>query len=236
MTSAPTRPPASPRPPRTQREPTTGFVAGDVRIVFGKLYYVAGQLGGSWTRDFADVDPRSSPLLEARVRPHGKVVGIQLQGHGHRKGLRVSGRVRPPKRHRPGARVQPVLHLRRSRSISGEGKLLRRAVLHLALRRTSQVGNALEGVWQAEADFTLRGGWQFNLHGELGFTNFEPGAYNGYQVDQGGTTVPYDAPSGTDNNFNVNVRSDDTDLADARCVRPGDPGPRGHFRGRRGGI
>ena len=37
------------------------------------------------------------------------------------------------------------------------------------------------------------------------FTNFEPGAYNGYEVDQGGTTVPYDAPSGTDNNFNVNL-------------------------------
>jgi hypothetical protein len=179
-------------------------LAGDVRIVFGKLYYVAGQLGGSVTRDVAAVDPRSAPLWEAEFDRTGRSWGFNYKVTGLGKDFESqAGFV-------PRNNIIPAHAFNRFSIYGARGAFLEKAnffggPFYTWLYNGFEVGNALEGVWQAESDFTLRGGWQFNLHGELGFTNFEPGAYNGYEVDQGGTTVPYDAPSGTDNNFNVNV-------------------------------
>jgi hypothetical protein len=59
-------------------------VAGDARIVFGKLYFVAGQAGGSWTRDSATGDSRSSPILEAEFDRTGRSWGFNYKS-------RVSG-------------------------------------------------------------------------------------------------------------------------------------------------
>ena len=173
-------------------------VAGDARIVFGKLYFVAGQAGSSWTKDSANGASRSSPILEAEFDRTGRSWGFNYKVTGIGPDFESQSGFVP--------RNDVVLaHAFNRFSIYGaKGAFLETANFFGGPFYTWVYGDflqrgALEGLWQADADLTLRGGWIWNNHGEAGFTNFEPGAYNGYEVDQGGTTVPYDAPTGVDN-------------------------------------
>jgi hypothetical protein len=173
-------------------------VAGDARIVFGKLYFVAGQAGGSWTRDSATGDTRSSPILEAEFDRTGRSWGFNYKVTGIGPDFESqAGFV-------PRNDIVQAHAFNRFSIYGSKGAFLETANFFGGPFYTWVYGDflqrgALEGLWQAEADFTLRGGWSWDSHGEVGFTNFEPGAYNGYEVDQGGVLVPYDAPTGVDN-------------------------------------
>ena len=173
-------------------------VAGDARIVFGKLYFVAGQAGGSWTRDSATGDTRSSPILEAEFDRTGRSWGFNYKVTGIGPDFESqAGFV-------PRNDIVQAHAFNRFSIYGSKGAFLETANFFGGPFYTWVYGDflqsgALEGLWQAEADFTLRGGWSWDNRGEVGFTNFEPGAYNGYEVDQGGILVPYDAPTGVDN-------------------------------------
>ncbi|HSE68477.1 MAG TPA: DUF5916 domain-containing protein [Gemmatimonadales bacterium] len=173
-------------------------VAGDARIVFGKLYFVAGQAGGSWTRDSAGGDSRSSPILEAEFDRTGRSWGFNYKVTGIGPDFESqAGFV-------PRNDIVQAHAFNRFSIYGSKGAFLETANFFGGPFYTWVYGDflqrgALEGLWRADADFTLRGGWEWNNHGEVGFTNFEHGAYNGYQVDQGGTLVTYDAPTGVDN-------------------------------------
>jgi len=173
-------------------------VAGDARIVFGKLYFVAGQAGGSWTRDSATGDSRSSPILEAEFDRTGRSWGFNYKVTGIGPDFESqAGFV-------PRNDIVQAHAFNRFSIYGSKGALLETANFFGGPFYTWIYGDflqrgALEGLWRADADLTLRGGWTWDTHGEVGFTNFEPGAYNGYEVDQGGSLVPYDAPTGVDN-------------------------------------
>jgi hypothetical protein len=179
------------------------LVAGDARIVFGKLYYVAGQLGGTWTRDSATSSVRSSPLWEGEFDRTGRSWGFNYKVTGIGSDFETqAGFV-------PRNDIVQAHAFNRFSIYGGRGAFLETAnfyggPFYTWLYRDFQVSNALEGRWSADATFTLRGGWQGALHGEYNFVNFEPGAYDAYEVIQNGTPVPYDAPSGVDDGFNVN--------------------------------
>ena len=52
-------------------------LAGDVRYVFGKLYYIEGQLGGAWTNDA--VGRRSAPIWKLEYDRTGRSWGFNYQ-------------------------------------------------------------------------------------------------------------------------------------------------------------
>jgi hypothetical protein len=60
------------------------------------------------------------------------------------------------------------------------------------------IADAIEGNGSLNATLTLRGGWKLNSEGLLGFYDFLPANYANYEVDQGGTLVPYQPPGGVD--------------------------------------
>ena len=100
----------------TDRTTAGGFnrvVAADSRIVFAKLYYVQGQVGGSWTGE-GGVD-RVAPAWNAVFDRTGRAWGFnyKLPGFGHR--LRDADRLRAPQRHRRAPRVEPAVVVRRAR-------------------------------------------------------------------------------------------------------------------------
>ena len=82
----------------TDRTESGGFnrvVAADARIVFKKLYYVLGQVGGSWTE--RDGDDRQRADVAGRVRPNRTALRLQLQADGLRRAFRNASRATCPR-------------------------------------------------------------------------------------------------------------------------------------------
>jgi hypothetical protein len=184
----------------TSREAGNGYnrvVAGDARFVFGKLYYVAGQLGGSWTRDYGGTSPRSSPLWEAEFDRTGRSWGFNYKVTGIGTNFESqSGFV-------PRNDIVQAHAFNRYSIYGGRGALVEQASFfggpfYTWLYGDFPTARALEGYWSTEADLTLRGGWALTSHGQLGFIDFEPGAYDRYTVQGPGGAQPYNAPAGVD--------------------------------------
>jgi hypothetical protein len=179
-------------------------LAGDARIVFGKLYYVAGQAGGSWTRDQSNTPSRASPLWEGEFDRTGRSWGFNYKVTG------IGDQFESQAGFVPRNDIVQAHAFNRFSIYGSRGALMEKAnffggPFYTWLYRGFELDRALEAVWSVESDVTLRGGWDADLHGELGFTNFEPGAYSGYEVVQGPNTIPYDAPEGTHDNFSVRL-------------------------------
>jgi hypothetical protein len=113
-------------------------VAGDARIVFGKLYFVAGQAGGSVDSGQCHGRLPFQPDPGGRVRPYREVLGVQLQGHGNRT---LTSSLRPgfvPRNDIVQAHAFNRFSIYGSKgALPRDGKFLRGTVLHLGLRRLS---------------------------------------------------------------------------------------------------
>ncbi len=184
---------------RDQDGAVNRLVAGDLRLVFGKLYYVAGQLGGSWTRDSRSANLRSSPLWEGEFDRTGRSWGFnyKLTGIGNdfeaqsgflQRNAIVEGRA-----------------FNRLSFYGGRGALLEAITIfagpHRLWRYDGFLGKAIEGDEGGDINLTLRGGWKVTGHAEHNFVDFEPGAYTGYTVDPGTGSVPYQPLDGVDDGF-----------------------------------
>jgi len=186
---------------RTESADFNRVLAGDARIVFGKLYYVAGQLGKAWTRSAGEL--AGAPLWEAEFDRTGRSWGFnyQLTGIGRDFESRA-GFV-------PRNDIVSGHAFNRFSWYGGRGALLETIQVFFGpnrIWRYEDFGSesAIEGSESVDLNMQLRGGWKLSSHGEHNFVNFEPGAYSTYTVDAGGgLTTPYAAPGGVDNGCSV---------------------------------
>ncbi|MEO8635360.1 MAG: DUF5916 domain-containing protein [Gemmatimonadales bacterium] len=184
---------------RDQDGAVNRMIASDLRIVFGKLYYVAGQLGGSWTRSSRGASLRSSALWEGEFDRTGRSWGFnyKLTGIGNefeaqsgflQRNAIVSGRA-----------------FNRLSFYGGRGALLEALTVFAGPNRIWRyddfITDAIEGDESIDATLTVRGGWKVSGHAEHSFVDFEPGAYGGYTVDPGTGPVAYQPLSGVDDGF-----------------------------------
>jgi hypothetical protein len=164
----------------TDREENGTFnrvVAADARIVFAKLYYVLGQIGGSWTG--ADASTRSSPIWTAefdRTAPHWgfnyKLNGVgesfvSQAGYVPRNDI-VDGHLmnRFSYYGKPGASVEEVT------TFFGPSRIWRYADFGHA--------SPIEGHDSVRTTVTLRGGWELQASPTRDYFVFDPADYAGY--------------------------------------------------------
>lgn len=180
----------------TDRTSAAGFnrvLAADTRITFAKMYYVQGQLGGSWTQG-ADGLTRGSPIWNALLDCTGRSWGCryELKGIGtdfetqsgfvNRSDIvNFSAMNRFTWYGDRGAAVEDFsinLHASRLWEYAGFGK-----------------DGAIEGSERLRVSAEMRGGWE--IQGSIGreFVHFDPAMYAGYEVVyEDGLVLPYDPP------------------------------------------
>lgn len=179
------------------------LVAGDARYVFGKLYYVAGQLGGSWTRDNPAGSVRSSPLWEGEFDRTGRSWGFnyKLTGIGEDFEAR-SGFV-------PRNDIITGRAFNRLSFYGARGALVEQVSMFAGPTRIWHyddfITDALEGSESFDLQLTLRGGWRPSLHAEHDFTDLRQSSYSNYTVDHGTGPVAYNPLSGISDGFATSV-------------------------------
>ena len=185
----------------TDREQGATFnrvLAADARIVFAKLYYVLGQMGGSWTG--ADATSTSSPIWTAEFDRTARHWGFnyKLNGIG---GTFVSSAGYVPRNDiveghlmnrlsyygKPGAAVEEVT------TFFGPTRIW----------RYTDFGHEspIEGHDSVNSSVTFRGGWQAAVSPTRDYVDFNPADYRGFTVNG----APYDVPHGLDNEFGVTI-------------------------------
>jgi hypothetical protein len=177
------------------------LASADLRIVFGKLYYVAGQLGGTWTREADGVPTRSSPLWEAEFDRTGRSFGFNYKVTGIGENFEaLAGFV-------PRNDIVTAHAFNRVSFYGGRGALVEQISVFGGPTRLWHyhdfLQDAAEGNESLEANLYLRGGWRVTGHVEHDFVDFFPQDYAGYQVDHGSGLVAYTPLSGVDDGFEV---------------------------------
>jgi Domain of unknown function (DUF5916)/Carbohydrate family 9 binding domain-like len=179
------------------------LIAGDARFVFGKLYYVAGQLGGSWTRDNGAGSTRSSPLWEAEFDRTGRSWGFNYKLTGIGQDFEAqSGFV-------PRNDIVTGRAFNRLSFYGSRGALIEQLTMFAGPTRIWRYENfltdAIEGSESFDAQLTLRGGWKPAAHAEHDFTDLRRSDYADYTVDHGTGPVPYTPLGGVDDGFATSV-------------------------------
>lgn len=162
--------------------------AGDARIVFGRLYYVEGQIGGSWTRHDGAV--RYAPLWKLEFDRTGRSWGFNYElnavapdfeshaGFVNRTDL-VSGRA-----------------MNRLTWYGAQGGALERITVFFGPNRVWSYDGfgrdaALEGSEFANASFRLRGDWELSARVSRDFARFDPAQYGSHETLTPGGPMPY---------------------------------------------
>ena len=160
------------------------LAAGDVRVVFGKLYYVAGQVGGSWTRDVRDGAERSSPLWEAEFDRTGRSWGFNYRLTGIGEDFSAQAGFVP----RTGITTGRAFN--RFSFYGARGALVEQFTFFAGPTRVWRYrdfpGAALEGEESFDVNLSLRGGWRASSGVRHTFVDFLNGDYAGYTVAPGG--------------------------------------------------
>jgi uncharacterized protein DUF5916 len=176
--------------------------AADVRVVFGKLYYVAGQVGGSWIRTTAAGSGVTSPIWEAEYDRTGRSWGFNYKVTGIGSSFRSdAGFV--PRNDFVQAHGFNRVSFYGARGAFFESLSVFGGPSILWQYPDFPRHDPLEGNVSTDINLTVRGGWKWAGHGERGFIDFLPGAYTGYQEDRNGTLVTYSAPSGVDDEWSL---------------------------------
>jgi hypothetical protein len=181
----------------TDRTATGEFnrvVAADARLVFKKLYYVLGQVGGSWTG--RDGVTRSSPMWQAEFDRTARRFGFnyRLTGFGEDfetqsgyvpRGNIVEGRASNRLTYY-GPRGAPVESFSGFLSFNG-------------IWDYAGFGKAgpIEGGGTLNLNTQLRGGWAASASFGRSFVDFDEDMYEGYEVLQpSGGLEPFVVPEG----------------------------------------
>ena len=176
-------------------------LAGDARIVFGRLYFVQGQLGGSWTRDAAGT--RNAPVVEAEFDRTGRAWGFNYQLNALGEGFETrSGFV-------PRNNIVSLHGFNRLSWYGGRGALVENFTTFFGPTRIWRYGDFLsegpiEGNDMVNTTTRFRGGWSLEVSGTRSFVTFDPAAYTGYTLAD--TAVAYTPPDRLDNAFTGSVR------------------------------
>jgi hypothetical protein len=168
--------------------------AADVRYMFGKMYYLQGQVGGSWTEDPGG-SPTSSPLWLAEFDRTGRAWGFnyKLSGVGEHF-TSYSGYI-------PRNNIVEGHAFNRYTYYGEKGALIENVTVFLAPQRIWSYRGfgseaAIEGSEAVNVWTTLRKGWSIMATGKRQFVRFDPGMYALYTVRRPtGVLEPYSAPA-----------------------------------------
>ncbi len=177
---------------RTAADGANRVVAADTRVTFKKLYYVQGQLGGSW--DEVAGKTNGAPLWEAEFDRTGRAWGFNYKLNGIGESFEArSGYV-------PRNNIVEGRAFNRFTLYGERGALLESFTTHFGISRIWRYRDflseaAIEGGGSLNLTFQLRGGWSLSSRTEREFVRFEPAMYEDYQVRQpDGTIAPFSVP------------------------------------------
>ncbi len=176
-------------------------LAGDARIVFGKLYFVQGQLGGAWTRDARG--GRSAPVWEAEVDRTGRAWGFNYQINALGEGFQTrSGFV-------PRSGIVSAHAFNRITLYGARGARVESFTVFAGpnrIWRYSEFGSErpIEGDEMMNANTRFRGGWALDGTARRSFVTFDRAVYAGYTV--GDAATAYDPRARLENAFSGSVR------------------------------
>ena len=166
-------------------------VAADARIVFAKLYYVEGQVGGSWTRDAHD-NTVSAPLWKLDADRTGRrwgfhygVSGIPNDFYSYSGFVPRRDIVRGTAFNRLSFYGKTGAFLEQYTMFAGPTYVWRYDDF---LRR-----GALEGTESINNTLRLRGGWNTTLTLTRTFFDLDPATFPNYQVQTPQGLQPYRA-------------------------------------------
>jgi hypothetical protein len=167
-------------------------IAGDVRLVFAKLYFFQVQGANSWTGEAGA--GTSAPLWEAMVDRTGRAFGFRYQIQGIAPDFRTlvgfvprAGIVRPSINNRlsiygkPGAVIEQWTNFLRLEGLWNYDEFF-------------DGGSILESQAGLSSLFTIRGGWSANLSPGWETVRFDPAFYTDYYVAGDADTVPLILP------------------------------------------
>src|SRR6266545_2244081 len=161
-------------------------LAADARVIWKNIWFSSAQFAGSWSKDAAGQlwDVTLYDLTGYSYGNHAELVGISPDFKAS------SGFVN---------RVN-VVHGRLFNRFTRYGKpgaALENATMFLLIQPTWRYDDffkfrrTLEGSIQQQFQFTLRGGWFVTALWQNLHQRFDSADYSGYQVDSGGTAVPF---------------------------------------------
>ncbi len=167
---------------RSNPDGSNRVAAADARLVFKKLYYVLGQVGGSWT-DKAGATTQA-PMFQAEVDRTARVWGFNYRLSGFGRAFDAqSGFV-------PRNNIVEFRAFNRFSYYGPRGSLLETASMFFGPSRLWTYGDfgrrgPIEGGESANASATLRGGWSLSTNVARAFVHFDPSAYASYTVAKG---------------------------------------------------
>ena len=169
----------------------------DARIIWLKRWFTSLQVAGSWTHDTVSPGLRAGTLWDATLYDftgrsygnHGEFVGFSRDfsaqsGFVNRVNV-VQGRI-----------------FNRFTRYGKPGALLENATTYILIQPTWRyqdflnLRSTLEGNITQQLQLNIRGGWFVSALWSNSHQRFDPPDYAGYQVDAGGTPVPFAVPHG----------------------------------------
>jgi hypothetical protein len=175
---------------RTSSETFNRVFAADARVVFKKLYYVLGQVGGSWTEG-ANGETVSAPMWQAEFDRTARRWGFNYKLVGYGEGFDAqSGYV-------PRSNIVEGRASNRFTYYGTRGARLESASVFFGPNRIWAYGDfghaaPIEGGDSANFSATLRGGWTLSARYGRDFVTFDPAVYAAYSSARpDGTFVAY---------------------------------------------
>jgi hypothetical protein len=168
-------------------------LAGDLRYVFGGLYYFEAQLGASWSSfdggSTLGQQTTSAPIWKLELDRTGRAWGFnyQLNAIGEDFITRAGFVNRRD--------IQTIRGFNRFSRYGARGALLENYRVFFGPNRIYRYGDlggdAIEGSEEIGQRFQFRGGWAVNVQTNREFVDFEPDQYADYEVDIGVDTVDF---------------------------------------------
>jgi hypothetical protein len=182
---------------RVEGERFNRVLAADTRVVFKKLYYVMGQVGGSWTSDGGAT--RVSPMWHGEVDRTARRFGFnyKLTAFGDEFETQAG--------YVPRTNIVEGRASNRLTFYGARGAAVETFTGFLSFNRIwayDAFGHdrALEGAGNLNLNAQLRGGWLVTASTSRPFVNFRPEDYDAYSVrGPGRTEQPFHVPSGVSN-------------------------------------
>lgn len=199
-------------------------LAGDMRLVFARLYFFEAQLGRSWThvtppQDGTDIT-RGAPLWRMQLDRTGRHFGFNYAINAIGQEFRTDAGFVP----RTGI---VDAHAFNRISLYGErGAFIETVTFFISPTRIWRYGeldeSPIEGGEGVNTMIRLRGGWQVNTEIERRFVRLDPAEYDGIETDAPGgpvAYVPLEEVSGPALSFSVSTPTATWADANARIER-----------------